>query len=51
VTWLGTANVKAVRRHTASALPECLEEAVQLALRALGRVTLCESMAGRPLRI
>jgi len=28
-----------------------LEESVQLALRALGRVTLCESMAGRPLRI
>ncbi len=35
VTGLGTANVKAVRRHTASALPECLEESAELALRAL----------------
>ena len=50
-TGLGATNVKALRRHSVSALPECLEEAVQLALRALGRVTLCESMAGRPLRI
>ncbi len=38
VTGLGTANVKAERRHTASALPECLEESAELALRALERV-------------
>ena len=34
----GAANVKAERRHTASALPECLEESAELALRALERV-------------
>ncbi len=51
VTGLGTANVKAERRHTASALPECLEESAELALRALERVLPpCESIARQQLR-
>ena len=38
--------MKAVRRHAVSALPECLEEAVQLALRTIESVfTLGKSMA------
>jgi len=37
----GAANVKAVRRHSVVALPECLEETVQLALRSLERVLPC----------
>ncbi len=34
-TGLGATNVKALRRHSVSALPECLEGTVQLALRSL----------------